>query len=378
MAKETRWPGRSMSKVPSRARAHALDIRSSAAGALAFGLLAALSFGSVGCSDVKKCKKGTEGCLDGKPFEEGTPNERCSFGLVVENGKCVEAGEDTARDGGRDSGTDGGRDGGTGSCDCAADEVCSPEDGTTCLSYCDAEERLTAIAPPPGCSDYSGTTVKPLTYAQACKNSCLQYCKRAEVYCPGFVCDETACDGAQQMQVCATECPGNDVDCMTTGCEELRDIACADFACPDAFPKSCTDVRCTDSCTGGNNKDGYCDDGDPFSASYDFCAYGTDCGDCGPRRGPKAPVQELGGNCVRDVGCPGFDADFLKTESWCLNVPGTDAAQFACIPNCTGHEDETDYCPEGFACQGLEYSDGTPFTNPSGLQGYGCVPLVCQ
>lgn len=347
-------------------------------------LAAALSAG--GCGEVKKCKKGTEGCVDGQPFTSGDKAGGCSFGLIAKGNKCVEPeGNEPGdkEDGGApsgDAGRDAGRDGSTpvDNCDCAADEVCSPEDAKTCLSYCDVEPELSAVSPPPGCRDYTGETVKLLPYKTACTNTCLQFCKRAEIFCPGFVCDPTTCDSTVQTAFCATECPGNNVNCMTDGCESIRDSSCADFICPDAFPKSCTDVRCTDSCAAINLADGYCDDGEPLSASYAYCAYGTDCADCGPRRGPKPPVSALGGQCVRDVGCPGFDPDFLKTDSWCLNVPETPPTQFACIPNCTGHEDEVDYCGDGFKCQGIEYTNGDPFLNSMGRQGYGCVPQVCK
>jgi len=338
----------------------------------------ALSLGAMGCGDVKKCKKGTDGCLEGKPFPSGTEKGRCGYGLVVKNGVCVEP--EGGETGGRDGGTDaGGSDGSTpnGDCTCASDEVCSPESETTYLRYCDPQPTLTAVTPPPACSDYSGAMVKPLTFAAACKNTCLQFCKRAETFCPGFVCDPTSCDSLEQTALCATEC-GTDATCMADRCEGIRDASCTDFLCPDGFAKSCADVRCTDTCSGDNNGDGFCDDGEPLSASYAYCAYGTDCGDCGPRKGAKAALAALGGQCVRDVGCPGFDPDFLKTDSWCLNVPGTAATQFACIPNCTGHEDEDGFCPDGYECQGIEYSDGTPFTNSSRLQGFGCVPQVCQ
>lgn len=38
---------------------------------------------------------------------------------------------------------------------------------------------------------------------------------------------------------------------------------------------------CSDTCGWAN--DGECDDGGP-GAAFDSCAYGTDCGDCGPRQ----------------------------------------------------------------------------------------------
>lgn len=352
MTKYTRWSGRL-----------AISLWALSVGSLALA--------GVGCGEVKKCEKGTEGCLDGEPFRSGPNEGKCSFGLVVNNNNntCVE-----------DDGSEPNGDGSvpTSCTGCAADEVCSPEDGETCLSYCDVEPELRAVNPPATCRDYTGSTVKLLPFATACENACLQYCKRAEIYCPGFVCDLASCKSPAQMAVCATECPTGDPTCIALGCEEIRDTSCADFSCPnDTFAKSCTDVRCTDSCT-GNTKDGFCDDGEPLSASYDICTFGSDCADCGPRKGTKGAIAPLGGQCVRDVGCPGFDSDFNKTESWCVNVTGTPPSQYACIPNCTGSESDPNACTEGFACQGLEYSDGTPFVNSSNLQAFGCFPQVCQ
>jgi len=45
------------------------------------------------------------------------------------------------------------------------------------------------------------------------------------------------------------------------------------------------ELLCTDTCSYAG--DGDCDDGGPNS-DYDFCAYGTDCTDCGPRE----PIAE--------------------------------------------------------------------------------------
>lgn len=54
---------------------------------------------------------------------------------------------------------------------------------------------------------------------------------------------------------------------------------------PPSDPPPSTEL-CTNTCPYAN--DGECDDGGPGSL-YDVCAFGTDCGDCGPREDPSAP-----------------------------------------------------------------------------------------
>lgn len=352
--------------------------RSSHALLAAFGLLLA-GTALVGCGEVKKCKKGELGCIN-EPPKDG----KCLANLEEVDGLCVDPDDtDTRRDGGgggRDGGSDGGRDGGTDGggdeCDCEDGELCSP-DGKSCINFCDQDTPREQIKAPEGCRDYDVSPPGMLAANVACENTCLQYCRRAEIYCPGFKCDSSACKALDTTTECLERCPTMDPTCLRDGCETIRDASCEDFLCPDGFAKSCTDIRCNDSCTGGNTKDGYCDDGDPLGSTYAYCGYGTDCADCGPRRGPKPPGSALGENCVRDTGCPGFDPDFVKTKSWCLNIPGTPPTQLSCIPNCTGKVDDEDACPEGYACTGLLYDTGAPFTDPRGQQAYGCVPQLC-
>jgi len=73
---------------------------------------------------------------------------------------------------------------------------------------------------------------------------------------------------------------------------------------------------CSDSCEYAG--DGVCDDGGP-GAQYEDCAYGTDCGDCGtrgpsnPPTGPTQPVGSCSDSCeyagdgVCDDGGPGAE-----------------------------------------------------------------------
>ena len=56
---------------------------------------------------------------------------------------------------------------------------------------------------------------------------------------------------------------------------------------PEMDPPPPSTELCTNTCRYAN--DGECDDGGPGSL-YDVCAFGTDCGDCGPRADPSAPA----------------------------------------------------------------------------------------
>lgn len=61
----------------------------------------------------------------------------------------------------------------------------------------------------------------------------------------------------------------------------------AAFALAGAMPAPAA-AQCADSC--GSSNDGECDDGGPGSI-YDICAFGTDCGDCGPRIAPPVTAD---------------------------------------------------------------------------------------
>jgi hypothetical protein len=130
----------------------------------------------------------------------------------------------------------------------------------------------------------------------------------------------------------------------------------------------------------GNNKDGYCDDGDPSSATYSFCRYGTDCTDCGPRRGSTRPDRlALGEPCPegQDVSCEGYNDDFTKTQAWCLQFSGGGSA-FRCVPSCTT-ADGAGECPDGYECQAVTTSSGDPYRDAvNRTPGYACVPQICE
>jgi hypothetical protein len=220
-----------------------------------------------------------------------------------------------------------------------------------------------------------------LTFRELCVNTCLQNCVRAQAFCPGYTCNPSDCDNAQELLRCTTQCPGMDTACMEQKCTERSTVACTDFNCPGTATRNCQDINCSDSCT-GNVKDGFCDDGDPTSATYSFCAYGKDCTDCGPRRGSTRPARlALGEPCPegQDVSCDGYNDDFLKTQAWCLRYLEDVDAPFRCVPDCTT-SDGADECPKGYECQAVKNGSGQPYRDatPNRTAGYACVPQICE
>jgi hypothetical protein len=297
-----------------------------------------LSSSIAGCTEVEKCAKDELGCIDQPPAEGDT----CLAGLVLQGGKCVK-------------GTGGGADGGT--------------EG----DYCENAGVVPQTVPvPPSCEP--GQDQDPFMPAEICRRACVQKCMRAEVMCSDFSCDQD-CNGAAVRAECLVECPGMDAECLTTACLKIQNARCEAFDCPMGHARKCDGVQCTDTCT-GNTKDTFCDDGDPASAAYSFCAYGTDCSDCGPRVGSRPPRAPLGGLCPggRDVGCEGYNDDYLRNNVFCVHVEGTQDGQFACVPDCTSPEEE---CPEGFDCQELVYTSGAPYEDTQGTQGAACFPMFC-
>lgn len=323
-----------------------------------------------GCNKVRKCTEGEVGCLKGAPKADGT----CEAGLVAKGKLCV---EDTSSGGGG------------GSCNCAVDEVCA-EDGKTCLAYCALVDDLPQVQPtPPACKPArtpSDQNPMPYNFRTLCINACEQQCIRAQTLCPGYTCKLSDCSSDAQLALCNVDCPGLDVGtgetaraCLTKKCTDLAGSTCEQFKCPAGSTKSCTDVRCTDTC-GDNNADGYCDDGDPASAIYSFCPYGTDCTDCGPRKGARPDRAPIGAVCPggQDVACAGYNDDFLKSNAWCLRVIDDQSAPYRCVPNCTT-SDGAGTCPDDYECQAVTTSDGDPFTDAvNGTEGYACVPIVCD
>lgn len=104
---------------------------------------------------------------------------------------------------------------------------------------------------------------------------------------------------------------------------------------------------CTNTCEYEN--DGDCDDGGPNS-DFSLCAYGTDCGDCGPRSG-GAPIssddedpvaQEWACEFVQHsrTACPGTPNSFSESDR-CVTVTAASAseAEAACSEYTTSDTD---------------------------------------
>jgi hypothetical protein len=313
--------------------------------ALALLALSAVS----GCTKVRKCTKGEQGCIGGRPNVDGT----CEAGLIAKGSKCVEAS------------------GGSSGCNCAIDEVCGA-DGETCIGYCEYDDSAQVLPVPKGCEPPLVDPPLPAYgFAELCANACEQTCLRAQTYCPGYVCNLAACKEKAALDRCKADCPNDNVKCLKDLCVTQQAAACQGFTCPGTFKTDCADVRCNDSCSSDNIQDGFCDDGDPESAVYSFCGYGTDCSDCGPRRGSRSARVQVGEVCParQDVACEGYNDNFLVSSAWCLRVSEDNTYPFRCVPGCTTNDGPGE-CPDGYDCVDAEFDDA--FGHP----GYLCQPLV--
>jgi len=170
-----------------------------------------------------------------------------------------------------------------------------------------------------------------------------------------------------------------------------------------------SDVLCTNTCTYAN--DGDCDDGGPNS-DYSLCAYGTDCGDCGPRpatsaadagTGPEptptvdwftTPCSEMGGqltaagacgivytsdaDCPPDTECSTNDvwsAFYCEVTSEVRETRGCGPAgwrqgSYDCSLICFGEGNDSE-CPPGFRCVESSIHDGEFFCTGYGGSGIG-------
>ena len=354
------------------------------------GFSLVLTLAGAGCSEVDNCERGKTGCIGG-PCDNGAS---CKFDL-----ECVAVGATQACGkeldlGGYDCGDKldcksatpvmgGDGDGDvTGPCTCAAPSLCAPGTTNQCVNFCEdpgtipVQTRRDEVLP---CrTDDSGG---PVTYANACKALWTQFCLRAPVYCPGYVCDPNYYASQDAQDWCTQYYPT--LDDVAGYCETLRDSTCESFTecvdptpeAPNGFPKDCSNVgTCANTCPGHPDytNDGSCDDGDLTTAAYGVCGWGTDCGDCGPRlrTAPTLPL-ELGSLCVGHDQCRGYTEDLRNNKSWCLSVG--DSGVYRCMPDCT----LDDHCGDGYKCTTLVDGMQNPITQGD-LEAKVCDPQLCN
>ena len=332
-----------------------------------------------GCSEVDSCREGeTPGCLNSPPRDDA--DEPCLYDLVLRNELCV------VRGGPQDFCT---------SCD--GGELCVPE-LNECVPFCEAASPLPGSIDPPeaifceATRDPSMPNTNPmLSFEEVCRRRCRLQCQRREQFCTtsagaAFDCAQNACEGPEVLAQCALDCPptaagANDLACLTRRCNDVRLSRCDSALCPTGYSASCQNVTCTNDCSiqgGGGAADGECDDGDPASALTALCRWGSDCTDCGPRRGAPPP-STLGSVCAFGVNCDGGTGSPSTADAWCIGldkIPGL----ARCAPDCSRGQE----CADGFECVEalFEQDDGSnaPITERVGsrtLVSKACVPNQC-
>jgi hypothetical protein len=307
------------------------------------------------CEDVERCQVGTVGCYAGPP-DQGS----CKLGLVMIHGTCAEPGETAPPL----------------SCGCHDGAVCTL-DGYRCADYCAPLDVEIGTLEPPAPIVCDGTA---LSFEELCQNRCQIDCRqRADLCGDQAACDADYCESAEVLSACRADC-GGDADprlCMALACGTALARACDDLSCPNGDAPACDDVQCRNACP-GYNFDGVCDDGDLKSAVSGVCLFGTDCADCGPRRGSSPRLQPQGGVCAFHSGCAGANVDDIAdARAWCIEVqPGISR----CAPDCSS-PGET--CPAGSACfqlSGVD-QDGDGAADPiqqGQLLASACFPNACQ
>jgi hypothetical protein len=338
----------------------------------AFALfLLLLVLASSACSDVESCEKVTDlGCLNSVPKIDGT----CLFDLVPRNGTCVKPGSEEDK------------------CSlCAEGDLCVPE-RNECVNFCETPPILPgSVAAPepifcvatrePGMPDANPM----LPYEEVCRRRCRLQCQRWAQHCPGFAgCEQGFCERPDVLVKCNVDCPPiagaqRDLACLTRSCNDVRFSICdTRLSCPNGATPDCAAVTCTNDCQyngQGLAGDGTCDDGDPASAETAFCAWGTDCVDCGPRKGVRKEPAFYGDICAFHVNCEGGTQSPLTARAWCI-LQETLPNVSRCAQDCSRDAD----CPDAFECRELKFGrqDGTegPLVE-SGVTARACFPLLC-
>lgn len=316
--------------------------------------LAVLALLAAACSDVKQCARGETGCLAGPPLESGA----CRYGLVLINGACAEPGAEPPAL----------------SCRCPEGQVCTL-DAYTCVDYCAQLDQEIGSEPPPAAVSCAATQ----SFETLCEHRCVLRCRQWKQLCADSAgCGAESCRSAAELSACRAEC-GSDGDaarCLAQRCSDTQAASCAMVTCPGQTRPRCDQIQCRNSCP-SYNFDGVCDDGDLLSAASGVCSFGTDCADCGPRKGgtPKRVAQ--GEACAFHSNCEGArPEDPEQAQSWCIEIA---EGISRCAPDCSN---EGEICPEGSACFELsgvdQDGDGTPDPLPAGeRRASACFPVAC-
>ncbi len=336
------------------------------------------------CTEVLSCTENEAGCKGGKPVDG-----KCKFNLMPDGDKCVEPG--TGGNGGdKDGGDDAAITSVCGVCDAPA--LCLPET-KTCVNFCETPD------PVPGSGEtfdlvVCGGDIKNAQTMEkwifdlkaSCNNTCLLTCRWQNWFCDATIDCKAECAKDYVQDDCTTGCGAKPDDaarvaCQDAKCVDVRKRTCVEDSslCPGGMvTPACAEFSCTNECGSGtadddNAVDGYCDDGAYISSGTDFCPFGTDCSDCGPREGKAQPVDTqslgFGDACPNSWRCPGHSSNHDLNKSWCLEV---NAGVGRCLVDCSS-DNET--CEGDYECVGLT-SDGKPLKDKAGRQGRACAPKI--
>jgi hypothetical protein len=191
----------------------------------------------------------------------------------------------------------------------------------------------------------------------------------------------TECGSAAATALTIALCPGQMPECAMKLCEQARDTPCAQQQCPPGSPLNCTGVSCSNACISGAKftNDGVCDDGDLSNADSVVCDWGTDCGDCGPRRGtPPVFSRDLGDPCFDAVQCGGDRTNVAASTGWCVTTDNT-RPLYRCVPDCSK---KGATCPSGYECYQLTQDtdgNGKPedVIDSKNVRAQACFPMLC-
>ena len=321
------------------------------------------------CGNVQNCIETEVGCLNGPPDDSGN----CRFGLVPNAARtaCVEKGSTTG--------------GTSNTCNCTHGDLCLSNG--MCSDLCTAPAGAPAIKDTPmACRPAAGSAAYDLNTALVAL--CSQICVHRAALC-GATCNvATDCTPAKALVIATAlkqnmACASADLECAMKACEEARDRPCdkQDCGVGNGQP-NCAGVVCTNSCsTATFNNDGVCDDSDVSNADSALCAWGTDCGDCGPRRG-AAPAFSvaLGGACADPRQCGGDVTNVKNSTAWCVNTTSATNQPRRCVPDCS----LSMKCQDGYECAALGSDpDGNgpmkpqPLMDSTGLTARACFPTQC-